>query len=204
MHKKRPLAPSVTPMELDLCEPARHSFDSAPRRPQESEVLTLPPERDGVTANIRTINRQCFLMLCDTHRGLLSKLLPVPTKLVQAARSIITTGATGSRADLWTATLTYYVGCLLDARSQIAAAAKLHGLAGSGGEALKAITILEASMPRFLRAASSPASNQEALQESAERLGKSSMALTESLSELLRAVESATERARNLDHPETP
>lgn len=204
MHKNHPLSPPVMSTGDDVSLQADRSFAKSPVPRIDGTVLELPPGRDGVTADIRTINRQCFLMLCDTHRGLLSSLVHVPSKLVLAARNLIQMGANEQGWALWAKTLSHYTECLTDARSQIGAAAKLHGLADKGREALKDIEIIETVLPLFLEAASHPSSGQEDIRKSAERLGNSSMALTESLSELLRAVESATERAKHLDRSEMP
>ena len=204
MHKNHPLSPPVTSTGDDLSLQADRSFAKSPVQQIDGTVLELPPGRDGVTADIRTINRQCFLMLCNTHRGLLSSLVHVPSKLVLAARNLIQMGANEQEWALWAKTLSHYTESLTDARSQIAAAAKLHGLADKGREALKDIEAIATVLPLFLQAASHPSSGQEDIRKSAERLGNSSMALTQSLSQLLRAVEAATERAKHLDRSEMP
>ena len=204
MHKNHPLSPPVMSLGDDLPLQADRSLAQSPVPRIDGTILELPPGRDGVTADIRTINRQCFLMLCDTHRGLLSSLVHVPRKLVLAARNLIQTGADEQGRTLWIKTLSHYTECLTDARIQIGAAAKLHGLADRGRETLKDIETIETVLPLFLQAVSHPSSGQDDIRKLAERLGNSSMALTESLSQLLRAVEVATERAKHLDRSEMP
>lgn len=201
MQNNRPLATAAQVSPNEALAPDSVTSSVSPTRADVGKLLALPPGRARIHADIRAINRQCFLMVCDMHRGILSSLGLVPGKLIIAAENLLKPQDAATRPELWSETLVHYAKALTDARGQVVAAAKLHGVADAGRRAAVAIDSIEKALPVYLAAAKSRHSQQDALATSASQLSEASMTLTVVLTELLETVESAIERAKSLDRP---
>lgn len=173
--------------------------------PAVGQVLPLPAGRHSLFTDLRSINNQCFQMVSDMHRAILTKLLIVPRKLVHTAQNVLKSGNAQCDPELWSETLSLYLQTLSDAKEQIAAAGKLHGAAQEARIAIESVASLEATLPDFLSSARDPLGSGGRLLASARKLGEAAGALDTALAEILCAVERTAARARSLDRPaQTP
>ena len=159
-------------------------------------VIALPPNRDKLAADLRSINRQCFLMSCELHRGLLVNLLDVPNKTLVAAQKLIRPKEAADWSRLWCKTLILCVQALTDGREQILAATRLHGLKEHGQNAADAINSIETALPSFLRAVAQTPEDRGELPIAAKQMATAARMLDEILAGLLETVELSIERAK--------
>lgn len=137
-------------------------------------------------------------MLCDMHRGLLASLAPVPKKLVLAARHLVEQADSNHRSGLWLDTFTYYVESLTNARGQLRATARLHGLHETGHRIIEAIEVLENIAPAFAKVRPDGADISDKTKTAVGQLEAASTAIAESLADLLCAVEYALDRVNQV------
>lgn len=194
MHNRKPLTSSAQSLDCTLLEAPGYVRIGAATRTMSGFVYELPPGRDDITADIRTINHRSFRMLCDMNRGLLASLAPVPEKLVLAARHLIELSDSGDRSGLWLDTFTYYVESLTNARVQLRTMARLHGLHETGHRIVEAIEVLENITPAFAEVTPGGARVNDKMKTAVEQLATASVTIAGSLADLLCAVECALDR----------
>lgn len=160
-------------------------------------VLAFPPSGRRVAADLKLINQQFFLMICDVQRGMLAQLSDIPRKLLAAAEKLVTPRDTEGATELWSRTLVLYVEALTDGRRQILATNKLHGGGASGWDPAAAIAEIEKAAPVFLRAVTDKPTDREALAGAAKALGDASRVLDQIFTGLLDNIERSIERAKS-------
>ena len=167
------------------------------RRPDiGGDVLALPPGRDMLAADLRAINRQFFLMMCEMHRGILAHLSSIPRNLLMAAEKLVKPEDMEGWFESWSTTLALYLEALTDGRQQVLAASRLHGTGANGLETAAAINAVEKAVPTFLRAVAEIPMDRRALTGAAEILCDAARELDKILTALLDLVELSIERAK--------
>lgn len=201
--RKNSLAP-VTATTEKPPQPSRPELNGISGRASGHAVIALPPNRDQLSADLRSINNQFFLMLCELHQGILVNLLHVPTRILVAAENLVRPMDAEDWSRLWSETLVLYVEALTDGRKQILAATRLHGLAEQGRSASGAINSIEDALPSILQAVSQPSKNHSNLASTAAKLSSPARTLDKILTDLLVTVEHAIERAKTHDIANRP
>lgn len=201
-----PRAPSVAVTEMPrrteqpgLSEVSDQSADCA--------VIELPPNRDELAANLRAINRQSFLMICELHRGLLVNLVNVPRRILVASENLVRPKDIADCSNLWSEAMVLYSEALTDSREQILAATRSHGLAELGQTASDEIKSIENLVPFFLRAVAQTSEGHRELASTATKLSSAARTLDKILTDLLVTVEHAIQRASGhnaTDRPGSP
>lgn len=167
------------------------------RRPDTGcDFLALPPDRDKLAADLRVINRQFFLMMCEMQRGMLAHLSSIPRKLLMTAEKLVKPEDMEGWSESWSMTLTLYLEALTDGRQQVLAASRLHGAGANGLETAAAINAVEKAVATFLQAVTELPTDRGALAGAAEILCDAARELDKILTALLEAVELSIERAK--------
>jgi len=198
MHNPTILQFMATDPETALQEPQASQSDSKNWRRLDTggDVLTLPPDRDKLAADLRMINRQFFLMMCEMQRGMLVHLSSIPRKLLMTAERLVKPEDMESCSESWSKTLALYLEALTDGRQQVLAASRLHGAGANGLETAAAINAVEKAVPTFLQAMTEFPTDRGALTSAAKTLCDAARELDKILTGLLEAVELSIERAK--------
>ncbi|MCK5274032.1 MAG: hypothetical protein KAR37_05245 [Alphaproteobacteria bacterium] len=175
---------------------SQSDLNGVPARTNGGDVLALPPNRDKFVADLRVINSQFFLMICDVHRGMLINLSDVPRRLLAAAENLMRHPDVTDWSKMWSEALVLYMETLTDSRKQILTATRLHGVAEIGLNAADAINSIEKTLPSFLRAVAQTSEDQRGLASTAKELSAAARILDKILTGLLETVEISIERAR--------
>lgn len=189
-----PLAPSVTNTEV-LLQAGQPELNEVSNQPAGCAVIELPPNRDQLAADLRAINRQSFVMICNLHQGLLVNLINVPSRMLVAAENLVRPKGITNWSNLWSEVLVSCAEALTDSREQILVATRSHGLSEQGQIASEAIKSIENMLPSFLQAVAQRPESHLNLASAATKLTSAARTLDKIFAELLVTVEHAIQRA---------
>ena len=198
-----PLAPFVAMTEMPF-RTGQPELGDVSDQPAGHTVIELPPNRDQLAADLKAINRQSLLMICELHRGLLINLVNVPSRMLTAAENLVRQKDIADWTNLWSEAMVLYAEALTNSREQILAATRSHGLGEQGQTASDAIDSIEKTLPFFLRAVAQAPEVHFDLANIATNLSSAARTLDIILTDLLVTVEYAIQRAGGRDVPNQP